>query len=313
MIGSLAYVGSAVGLEPAATAATRYLPADGSAAYERTETTRELDTSSELQVTESAQITGVAGVLSTDTAFGIKIFADLYDESANLRIWRTTSTTINDPAPRNQVTRVYQTNSDIRLLGESTPDTGYAYRPGLVELPADAHAGQSWTSSGSASDALDYSADLRADAGEGGCLMVTGEVRYTTKAGSPFRVVGDRTHLVSRSGPGEVVDDLRRHRGDHDPGHRARPGPGSHRVHGDQLGRPGRVAAPRDGHAVHRSDVRRGPDERQPDHHDPGRHRLRAWSSAPCPASTIWSRPPPRRATSGPRSGGPTCPARFSR
>ena len=189
LIGSLVYVGSAVGLEPAATTATRYLPADGSAAYERTETTRELDTTTELQVTESAQITGVAGVLSTDSSFGIKVFADLYDEAANLRIWRTTSTTINDPAPRNQVTRVYQTNSDIRLLGESSPDTGYAYRPGLVELPADAHAGQSWTSSGSANDSLDYYANLGANAGEGGCLMVTGEVRYTTKAGSPFRVV----------------------------------------------------------------------------------------------------------------------------
>ena len=209
-----------------------------------------------MQVTESALITGVAGVLSTDTAFGIKVFADLYDEAANLRIWRTTSTTINDPAPRNQVTRVYQTNSDIRLLGESSPDTGYAYRPGLVELPADAHAGQSWTSSGSASDSLDYSANLRANAGEGGCLMVTGEVRYTTKAGSPFRVVAIGRTWCPGLGMVQVVGDLRRHRGDDDPGRRARSRPGRDRIHGDQLDRPDGLAAPRAGHDVHRSDVR---------------------------------------------------------
>ena len=143
-----------------------------------------------MQVTESAQLTGIAAVLSTDTSFGIKVFADLYDEAASARIWRMTSTVINDPAPRSQVTRVYQTNSDIMLLGESTPDSGYAYRPGLMELPADAHAGQRWTSSGSASDTLDYSAELRAEAGDAGCLVVTGEVHYTTKDGNRFRVVG---------------------------------------------------------------------------------------------------------------------------
>jgi hypothetical protein len=100
LIGSLAYLGIAAP-EPASTTATRYLPADGSAAYERTEARRELDTVSGLQVIKSAQLTGTAAVLSTDTKFGVKIFADLADESANARIWRTTSTTVNDPAPRN--------------------------------------------------------------------------------------------------------------------------------------------------------------------------------------------------------------------
>lgn len=188
LIGALAYLGDAWGLEPPTTAAVAFLPDDGTAAYERIETTRELKTTSELTVTESARLSGVSGVLSTDTAFGIRVFADLYDQAGSLRVWRTTSTVIGAAAPTDQITRVYRANADVTLLGESTPEAASVFQPALVELPADVAPGQSWSSRGSAGDTLDYAAELRSAAGAAGCLEVTGEVRFTTKDRQPYRV-----------------------------------------------------------------------------------------------------------------------------
>ena len=102
LIGGGAYAGSSLGLTPPATAATHFLPADGSAAYERVETRRELATTTEQQVTESALFSGVTGLLSTDGAFGEPGASPAVPaRPANLRIWRTVSTPVDDPAPRN--------------------------------------------------------------------------------------------------------------------------------------------------------------------------------------------------------------------
>jgi outer membrane protein assembly factor BamB len=189
LVGGAAYAGHTVGLGWPRTAATAFLPADGTAAYERVETTRESQTTVSYQVTESARFSGVSGLLSTDTTFGTKLFAEIYGERNTLRMWRTTSSTYNDPAAPYATTRVYRANAAVELLGESRPGAGYVYRPALVELPADVRAGSRWSGSGSANDVLDYRSEFGATEASNGCLEVTGAVQYLSKQGQPGSLV----------------------------------------------------------------------------------------------------------------------------
>lgn len=170
--------------------ALRFLPDDGSATYARVETTRELQTTVTTEVTESAIVTGVTALLSTDATFGTRAMGDLYGAAETLRVWRTTTSPLDDRLATPQTTRLYRVNVAVELLGESSPTEGYTYSPALVELPADVAADQSWTSSGSAGDTLDYRSDFRSAAGQQGCLEVTGEISYLTKQGTRTRVVG---------------------------------------------------------------------------------------------------------------------------
>ncbi len=141
LVGTAAYAGQTVGLGDPETAATRFLPADGTATYERVDTTRELKTDVTYQVTESARFTGVTGLLSTDTSFGTKMLAETFDERDTIRTWRTTTTELNNPAAPYPSTRLYRASAAVELLGESIPGAGYVYRPALVELPADVGRG----------------------------------------------------------------------------------------------------------------------------------------------------------------------------
>ena len=184
LIGGATFAGDTVGFTAPRTAATAFLPADGTAAYETVETTQERKTERQQQVTESARFTGVTGLLSTDAAFGTQLFGETADERDTVRIWRTISTVYDDPAAPYPTTRMYRANGAVELLGETSPGTGYIYSPALVELPADVAAGSAWTGSGSANDVLDYRSDFRAvPAGDDDCLEVTGEIRYTSKQG----------------------------------------------------------------------------------------------------------------------------------
>jgi outer membrane protein assembly factor BamB len=171
------------------TAAAGYLPSDGAVSYERTDTTRELKTTVGLAVTESARLSGVAGLLSTDSAFATKMLDLAYVDRDRIQILRSTTTAINDPAVTAQTIRFYRVNTDVELIGVSTPSEGYVYSPALVLLPADVRAGSHWSGAGSAGDTLDYRSELRAEAGAGDCLSVTGEVRYLSKEGQLGRVV----------------------------------------------------------------------------------------------------------------------------
>lgn len=195
---------------PAATGSSdppvlRFLPADGTASYARVESTRQLTTTSGTEVTESALLSGYTAVLSTDSGFGIMALGSVYGQAATLRVWRTTTTTISgaaaDPkAAAPQTTRLYRLNDGIELLGENGPGGGYAYRPGLLELPPDAAVGSTWSSAGSASDTLDYRSEFRADRAAGGCLNVTGAVRYASKKGVQNRVVSSTREWCPGSG-----------------------------------------------------------------------------------------------------------------
>jgi outer membrane protein assembly factor BamB len=189
LVAGAAFVASSVGVTARATAAARYLPSDGAVSYERTDTTRELKTTVGLAVTESARLSGVAGLLSTDSTFATKMLNEAYADRDTIQILRTTTTAINDPAATAQTIRFYRVNTGVELIGVSTPSEGYVYSPALVLLPADVRVGSQWRGAGSASDILDYRSELHAEAGSTGCLNVTGEVRYLSKEGRLGRVV----------------------------------------------------------------------------------------------------------------------------
>jgi outer membrane protein assembly factor BamB len=189
LVAGAAFVASSVGVAGRITEAGGYLPTDGAVSYERTDTTRELKTTLGLAVTESARMAGVAGLLSTDSAFAAKLIDAAGADRDQIQIWRTTTTTINDPAVSVQTIRFYRVNDGVELLGLSAPSEGYVYSPALLLLPADVRPGSQWSGAGSAGATLDYRSELRAEAAGAGCLRVSGEVRYLSKAGQLGRVV----------------------------------------------------------------------------------------------------------------------------
>jgi outer membrane protein assembly factor BamB len=189
LIAATTYVANSTVIFGRAAPATRYLPPDGAVAYERTDTTRELKTSIGTAVTESARLTGVAGLLSVDSRFSAAMGSETFDESETIKVWRTITTQLNDPAAIAQTVRFYRVTTGIDLLGVSTPTEGYVYSPGLILLPAEVHPGSRWSSAGSAGDALDYRSELQAVAAGSGCLAVSGEVRYLSKQGQLGRIV----------------------------------------------------------------------------------------------------------------------------
>jgi outer membrane protein assembly factor BamB len=189
LIAATTYVANSTVIFGRAAAATQYLPADGAVAYERTDTTRELETSVGTTVTESARMVGVAAILSVDNRFGEAMVQETLDQSGTIKVWRTITTQLNDPAATGQSVRFYRVSAGVELLGVSTPTEGYVYSPGLILLPADVRPGSRWSNAGSAGDLLDYRSELQADAADDGCLKVTGEVRYFSKQAQLGRIV----------------------------------------------------------------------------------------------------------------------------
>ncbi len=188
LVAAAAFVASSEGGAAPATAVD-YLPSDGAVSYERSDTTRELKSVVGIAVTESARLSGVAGLLSTDGAFASKMLAAAYSDRDRIRILRTITTAINDPAATAQTVRLYRVNTGVELMGVSTPSEGYVYNPALVVLPADVRAGSHWNGAGSAGDTFDYRSELRAEASGGDCLSVEGEVRYLSKEGQLGRLI----------------------------------------------------------------------------------------------------------------------------
>lgn len=189
LVAGAAFVASSVGVAGRITEASGYLPTDGAVSYERTDTTRELKTTLGLAVTESARMAGVAGLLSTDSAFAAQLIDVAGADRDQIQIWRTTTTAINDPAVSIQTIRFYRVNNGVELMGLSAPSEGYVYSPALLLLPADVRAGSQWSGAGSAGPTLDYRSELQAEAVGAECLRVSGEVRYLSKAGQLGRVV----------------------------------------------------------------------------------------------------------------------------
>jgi outer membrane protein assembly factor BamB len=189
LVAGAAFVASSVGVAAEITAAADYLPSDGAVSYQRTDTTRELKSEIGIAVTESARLSGVAGLLSTDGAFASKMLKVHYADRERIQILRTITTAINDPTATAQTIRFYRVNAGVELMGLSAPSESYVYDPALVVLPAEVRAGSRWSGAGSAGDTYDYRSELSAEASSDDCLDVKGDVRYLSKGGQLGRVV----------------------------------------------------------------------------------------------------------------------------
>lgn len=202
LLAGTAYAGVAVGSRGPRTAALDYLPRDGSVTYDRVETTEATRVSVRTNATESAILTAAAALQSADATFTARAIE--VADYEHLRIWRTVSTPL-DGAAGDQTTRLYEVRGPVVLRGESGPTVGYAYRPGLVELPAAVGPGQSWGSEGTAGGTLTYQSRFQAAAGPDGCLLVTGEITYrTVAAGQQFPLRTERTWCPGRGLVGQT-------------------------------------------------------------------------------------------------------------
>lgn len=179
------------------TPALAYVPADGHALWQRLDTTRERVTETRTQVTESARFVGINGLISGDSFLVTRVLHQDYDGNpSDARLWRTTTTSVDEVGVPSQTTRYHRVRGSVELAGEQAPDgTVTAYEPALVELPADVRPGSRWTGSGSFGDTEDYTSELRATAGEQGCLEVSGELDLRPKGSDQRgrRVIVERT------------------------------------------------------------------------------------------------------------------------
>lgn len=196
------YGATSVGVGVPETSARLFLPEDGDVAYASGQTTRERATSRTQLATESARTSGVTGLLSTDTAFGTAMLSNEVVAAKDLiQLWRTTTTTLDAEVPTPQTVRLYRVDAAVELMGESTPTTGYAYHPALVELPEKVGAGDAWSSAGSAGPDVSYRTSLRAEGAAGGCVKVAGTVTYTPAGGGAGRIVNRATEWCPGRGP----------------------------------------------------------------------------------------------------------------
>ena len=184
------------------TAALAYVPADGNVLWQRVDRTRETDNQTLTQVTESARFVGINGLISGDSFLVTRVLHQDYDDNpSDARIWRTSTTSVDDVGVADQTIRYYRVRGSVELAGERDPDgTITAYEPALVELPSDVGPGSTWTSAGSAGDASDYTSSFRAAAGRDGCLDVDGELDLKPKGSAQAgrRVVLERTWCPGR-------------------------------------------------------------------------------------------------------------------
>jgi outer membrane protein assembly factor BamB len=116
LIAATTYVANSTVIFGRAATATQYLPADGAVAYEQADTTRELKTSVGTTVTESARMVGVAALLSVDNRFGAAMGKEILDQSGTIKVWRTITTQLNDPAATAQSVRFHRVTAGVELL-----------------------------------------------------------------------------------------------------------------------------------------------------------------------------------------------------
>ena len=158
------------------TAALAYVPADGVALWQRQDVTREADTRTTTVVTESARLSGVNSVLSSDPALTTRVLRPDLDDASGARLWRTTTTHVDEAGVGAQDVRYYRVRGAVELAGQQVGERITAYEPALVELPADVGPGSTWTGAGTVGGTQDYTSTFTAAAGQTGCLDVTGEL-----------------------------------------------------------------------------------------------------------------------------------------
>jgi outer membrane protein assembly factor BamB len=181
LVASAIFVAERQGRVAAASAALRYVPADGFVDYATRTTAGSAPTP---VITESARYSAAQFNAGLDTALSAQVLGAVDLSYAGKAFWRTTTTDVAG-YDRPQETRVYLLGRSVDLLAESWPGHGLVFHPGLVELPEDVHPGSRWQGAGSAGADLDYTSSFTAQAASNRCLRVIGEIRLSSKAGRP--------------------------------------------------------------------------------------------------------------------------------
>lgn len=147
---------------------------------------------------ESVVLSATAMLGGIDYAAGPALLGALADDEGahrdldRIRLWRTIST-----AAGRQTTTVHRVDGDIDLVLEDRESgDGWAYRPGLTELPAGAGPWATWRDRGSAGRdrsgaEVSYESDFRAEPAAGhppDCLQTTGRITYRDSAGHELGV-----------------------------------------------------------------------------------------------------------------------------
>lgn len=174
-----------VGASTRVSAATAYVPTDGSAAYQQRSTTVGSETATTTLVQESAWQNGATVIGGLDWTLGVKVVGVLGAKPfEQTRFWRTTGSEIGNLGSSQQQVRVYRVDDAVELLAESDQGGADVYSPALVELPADVADGAAWSGEGSVGTRR-YRSEFRATAAEPGCLDVRGTIAETTATGQP--------------------------------------------------------------------------------------------------------------------------------
>ena len=160
--------------------AARLVPADGTRVF-----SKEGD---DVRTTESALLTGAQLVTSSPAGIGGAILLARQRSVRGLHIWRTTATSSSAVSGSPQTTTLRAvTDRGIEQLATYGRLT-LVFTPALLEVPADVHAGSTWSSDGTArpDDSIRYRSTWAAAAvpGRDACVRIAGTIHFTDKAGT---------------------------------------------------------------------------------------------------------------------------------
>lgn len=197
------------------SAGTAMAPPDG---LRQTRHISSIDGEKATSVIEHAINTGPTALLTPDSSVRSRVFPVATSTAAvDMVVWREIST-LAEPQQGEPATDQDQdvlvralTEQGIEQLMEYGGGSAWAYQPGLIEVPADVQAGQTWTQSGKSGSNLgiDYtssrSAATASDAGQGGkgCLSITGHLVETDAASGESQATDTRSTWCP--GQGEVA------------------------------------------------------------------------------------------------------------
>jgi len=177
-------------------AATAFVPPDG-----HRETGQ--DSGGSAYVEENARLTGPVALSGSPPLIGGALLSRFSDPST-LRIWRSVETSLEpDPDPATGLTS--QSVTITRLSDRGLEELalygviGLVFVPPLLELPADVHAGSTWSGHGDAAPggSVTYTATTSAEDAGHGCLHLTGKVVISTSDQS-FPLPTDQTWCPGR-------------------------------------------------------------------------------------------------------------------
>lgn len=139
--------------------AAKYVPADGHLEWS-------LDNLGVVRMSESARTIGYSNLLQLPLTAGATLFDTIGEEVRTAQLWRE-SVSVHSGAEPLQTTDLHRLSAEgLTLLASHGGPVGFAFSPGLLELPADVAPGVTWSSAGDAlpNKLATYTSEFRADA-----------------------------------------------------------------------------------------------------------------------------------------------------